>query len=170
MTILFNVNRAVALLLLTAVWIILCERLSPATVAAGIIVSLVCIIVCDRLLPFKRLTGVKLLRLMFYPLYLIGQVYIAGITSIGIILSSAETEIIEVDTELKNEFLRVLFANSITLTPGNISLGLKGDKITVLCLKKENSTETAEERGVQIKHTLERVLLKMQNEEVRSKE
>lgn len=42
-----------------------------------------------------------------------------------------------VNTRLKSRMARMLLANSITLTPGTITLSLKGDEITIHCLTPE---------------------------------
>jgi len=42
-----------------------------------------------------------------------------------------------VQTKLKSRFARVILANSITLTPGTITLQLKGDHLTIHCLASE---------------------------------
>ena len=39
-------------------------------------------------------------------------------------------------TDLKTDFGRFLLANSITLTPGTITVSVEGDKLTVHCLDK----------------------------------
>ena len=39
-------------------------------------------------------------------------------------------------TDLKTEFGRFLLSNSITLTPGTITVQVKGDRLTVHCLDK----------------------------------
>ena len=42
-----------------------------------------------------------------------------------------------VQTKLKSRFARMVLANSITLTPGTITLQLKGDHLTIHCLTPE---------------------------------
>lgn len=42
-----------------------------------------------------------------------------------------------VETKLKSRFARMVLANSITLTPGTITLSLKGNHLTVHCLTDE---------------------------------
>ncbi|MBQ6803932.1 MAG: Na+/H+ antiporter subunit E [Clostridia bacterium] len=42
-----------------------------------------------------------------------------------------------VETGLKSRFARMVLANSITLTPGTITLSLKGNHLTVHCLTPE---------------------------------
>lgn len=46
-------------------------------------------------------------------------------------------QIVSFNVDLKDEMLRVLLANSITLTPGTITISCKGDNYVVHCLKKE---------------------------------
>lgn len=48
-----------------------------------------------------------------------------------------EPAIVHFQTDLKTTFARVLLANSITLTPGTITVSLKDDIYTVHCLDKE---------------------------------
>lgn len=42
-------------------------------------------------------------------------------------------------TKLKSDFTRMLLANSITLTPGTITVSLKGDEYTIHCLDESLS-------------------------------
>ena len=46
------------------------------------------------------------------------------------------TTLVTFRTDLKTEFGRFLLANSITLTPGTITVQVKGDRLTVHCLDK----------------------------------
>lgn len=48
-----------------------------------------------------------------------------------------EPAIVHFRTDLKTTFARVLLANSITLTPGTITVSLEDDVYTVHCLDKE---------------------------------
>ena len=48
-----------------------------------------------------------------------------------------EPAIVHFQTDLKTTFARVLLANSITLTPGTITVSLKDNIYTVHCLDKE---------------------------------
>lgn len=42
-----------------------------------------------------------------------------------------------VQTKLKSRFARMILANSITLTPGTVTLSLKNDELIIHCLKPE---------------------------------
>ena len=45
-----------------------------------------------------------------------------------------EPVIVKFRTKLRTEGARVMLANSITLTPGTITVSLEGDELTVHCL------------------------------------
>ena len=113
----------------------------------------------------ERLKGVNYFRFFLYIFYLIGQMYIAAIATVRLVIKGARTEIVEVETEIKNEFLRVMLANSITLVPGSVTLDIKDNLLTVLLLTDKNADEsTLENVGELIKGGLERRLLKAQKD------
>ena len=152
-----------AILLLTLLWVILRENITVPEAVTGAIAGCACLFFCRKYLPFSKIENIRPLRLALYPFYLIGQVYLAGIGAIKIILTNADAEIIEVKTQVKNPFLRTILANSITLIPGSVSLELKDDAITVLWLKsKSNDSTHALNAGESIKNKLERKLLKIE--------
>ena len=156
-------NSIFSIVLLTAGWIVLREDFSVVTIATGFVVSAGCVWLCRKYLPLERIEGVNFLKLAGYPFYVAGQVYLSGIAAIRIILTRARVDIVEIKTTINNEFLRVVLANSITLIPGSVSLELKDDTITVLCLRRETDSEPdAEEISKRLKGRLEEKLLKAQ--------
>jgi len=59
--------------------------------------------------------------------------------------------IVIIKTELKQDIAKMLFANSITLTPGTFTLDIKGDELLIHWIyvktqKKEESTKEIGER------------------------
>jgi len=151
------------ILLLTAVWIILRESFTAASVIVGLILSTGCILLSKRVIPLAGTDPVKPLRLVIYLIYLLGRVYIGGIATIWIILFGAHVEIVEIKTKLTNKALRTILVNSITLVPGSVSLGLKDDTITVLWLTRNTiSRKEIENADELLKGKLERMLLKAQ--------
>ena len=52
-----------------------------------------------------------------------------------------EPVLIHVHTNLKSEALRVILANSITLTPGTITVSLTGNELYVHCLDKSLASD-----------------------------
>lgn len=74
-----------------------------------------------------------------YLLVLLVEIVKANIVTAGHLLSSkytVEPVIVKFTTPLKTEKARVILANSITLTPGTITVRLQYDEFTVHCLDK----------------------------------
>ncbi|MBE5848463.1 MAG: sodium:proton antiporter [Lachnospiraceae bacterium] len=82
----------------------------------------------------------KSLAFLNYMRILVIEVIKANIASMRFLFSQ-KTEIepllITFRVPLKTEIGRVLLANSITLTPGTITVSVEGDRFTVYCLDKE---------------------------------
>ena len=71
---------------------------------------------------------------------LVREIVKANYAVMKLILSSRyeiEPVIVKFKTDLKTTPARILLANSITLTPGTITVSLEGDEYVVHCLDKE---------------------------------
>ena len=82
----------------------------------------------------------RLPRLLLYGLYLLKEIAKANLITLRRVYARHEVEpaIVTFRTPLKKEWARVLLANSITLTPGTITLLLKDGELTVHCLDKSD--------------------------------
>lgn len=77
--------------------------------------------------------------LAWVPLILL-EILKACFTVMKIILNKAvpvHPVLVELETELTSDFGRFLFANSITLTPGTITVRVEGGRYIVHCLSRE---------------------------------
>lgn len=77
-----------------------------------------------------------------YLYYLVKEVITANLTVSRMILTRKETMepvLVHVHTDLKSETARVILANSITLTPGTITVSMTEDDLLVHCLDKSLS-------------------------------
>ncbi len=77
-----------------------------------------------------------------YACILIWEIIKANIATLKMILSSRyiiEPTIVHFQTNLKTNMARVVLANSITLTPGTITVSLEEEIFTVHCLDKDFS-------------------------------
>ncbi len=77
--------------------------------------------------------------LIQYLYYLIKEIVIANFATMRLICTSnrvVEPVLVEFETHFKNDTSRFLLANSITLTPGTITVSIDGDKFIVHCLDK----------------------------------
>lgn len=97
--------------------------------------------------------------LLLYFCYLLGQIYVAGFSVIKMIFVGAKAYMYTTKTTLQNDTLRIILADSITLTPGSILLEQDSENITVvwLCGSK---IPTHTEIDKQIKGRLEDILHK----------
>lgn len=145
-------------------WIILRQSVSVADIIFGIGISILCMWYSQKFIPFSRIKGVNFFKLALYPLYLLGQIYIAGFYVIKMIFEGANTYITTVKTEIQNEELRVILADSITLTPGSVLLDLTGENITVVWLNSKNEHGQDMDADRLIKGSLEEKLLAAQIE------
>ncbi len=81
----------------------------------------------------------RFLLILRYIGILITEIIKANVTTMRLLFSERyETEpvLVRFRTTLRTRVARVLLANSITLTPGTITVTLEGDELTVHCLDK----------------------------------
>ena len=107
----------------------------------------VCALVYLFLIKFTPITfkrDIKLCKkagwILLYFLVLLKEVIVSNFKVLLVIINPKDKpcpEIISFDVGVKTRLLRTLIANSITLTPGTITISLQRDKIIVHCLKKE---------------------------------
>jgi multicomponent Na+:H+ antiporter subunit E len=93
-----------------------------------------------------------------YAFVLLINIIISNFKVLGIIISPSKNptpQIVGFNVPLKNKFLRVILANSITITPGTITISCSNDKYIVHCLRKEYLD------GIE-SSTLVKLLLKME--------
>ncbi len=131
------------LLLFFLAWIIFNGRVTLEIVLFGIAISLaVFAFICkfmdfsiQREWNFYR----RLPRFVQYVYVLIKEIISANLAVCRMILTRKETMepvIVRVHTNLKTETARVILANSITLTPGTITVSMTGQELLVHCLDK----------------------------------
>ena len=153
-------NRTIIykVILLTALWIVLFERFNISAVILGLIISIGCALICVWLLPPSKSKTINIFRFIIYIFYLVGQVYLAGFNAIKFIFTGANLHVAQIKTKISNNFLRIILANSITLTPCTTLLEMEEDTFTVLYLSKKDSPPLDE--GEYIKGKMERALIK----------
>ena len=127
-------------------WFMLSGHTETLLIVLGILSTLLTIFLSARMniidhesYPF-HLSG-RLLR--YYP-YLAKEIIKANIDVIKRILTpgrSISPQIITLPASQKTDLSKVIYANSITLTPGTVTLELSGDEIKVHALSKEGATD-----------------------------
>lgn len=154
-------NAFYAFVALTCMWVILVESFSWLSIGTGAVVSAVCVLFCRKIIPLEPVRDVRFSRLWFYPLYLIGEIYVQGFFVIKMILSGVRVDIVDANTKLKSDFLRAILVSSVVLTPGSVPLGLEGEKLKVLNLGSA-SDEDAYQVVDALRARLEKQLTKAQ--------
>lgn len=94
-----------------------------------------------------------------YAVILILEILKANIGVMHLILSpkyEVEPKLVRFRTDLKTDIARVILANSITLTPGTITVTLEGDEYVVHCLDASMAEGMDDSIFVQLLHQLER--------------
>ena len=130
--------------LLMALWLLLCGRVTAEIVCFGAAVTAALYIFLLRVASWTPKRDTLLLRtLPIFALYLLNLVWEtvkAACTVARLALKwgeHPEPVLVEFRSGLPNEGLNVLLANSITLTPGTITVFQKGDRFLIHALRKE---------------------------------
>lgn len=126
------------------IWIIFNGQFTLEIAAFGVVVSgLIYWFIC-RFLGYRPGDDIRLCKRFFllihYVFVLVTEILKANMAVFKMIYSSRyelEPIVIHFKTNLTSTFARVLLANSITLTPGTITVSLKDDEYTVHCLDKD---------------------------------
>lgn len=134
------------LLLFFLVWVVFNGRLTLEIALFGIAVAGAVFAFVCRFMDYslkKELHFYKLVpAFVQYLYYLIKEIIVANMTVSRMILTRKERMepvLVHVHANLKTEMARVILANSITLTPGTITVSLTEDKLLVHCLDKSLS-------------------------------
>ncbi|MDO8861164.1 Na+/H+ antiporter subunit E [Haliea sp. E1-2-M8] len=76
-------------------------------------------------------------RIPFYWLWLVGQMVISNVQVLRMVLgplSALSPTIVEVEAKATSKFALTLLGNSITLTPGTLTIDIDGNRLTAHCL------------------------------------
>ncbi len=126
------------------IWIIFNGQFTWEIAAFGVVIAgLMYLFIC-KFMDYKPKTDLILCKKFFliiqYVFLLVKEIIKANFAVIRMIMSSRyeiEPAVVRFRTTLKSAPARILLANSITLTPGTITVSLEGDEYVVHCLDKE---------------------------------
>lgn len=151
------------LLLFFICWIIFAGDFTLEIVLFGIGVSAVIFLFQCKFLNYSMEKEKRLYQNIgwgiVYAFILILEILKANIGVMQLILSpqyEVEPKLVRFRTDLKTDMARVILANSITLTPGTITVTLEGDEYTVHCLDASMAEGMDDSIFVQLLHHLER--------------
>lgn len=126
----FNISHVFSFLVLFLLWVILSGRFDGFHLALGLISSAIVTAISGELMfTSRKPRGLLLLwlRICGYIPWLVYQIFKANLHVMYLVfhpkmLELINPQIIEFETRLKGDYARTTFANSITLTPGTITV------------------------------------------------
>ena len=143
-------------------WILLNGQLTVETVLIGLAVAGVMYAFICKFLDYSIEKDLLLFRklpyIAAYLMILIWEIIKANISAIRMTLSyrkEVDPVIVKFKTDLKSKVAKVVLANSITLTPGTITVDLEGDELIVHALDEELAEGIDESIFVQMLRKME---------------
>jgi multicomponent Na+:H+ antiporter subunit E len=139
----FNPAYLLSFLILFALWIVFSGRFDPFHLIMGVVSSALVTAMSGDLIFTSgkplRLFGLWL-RLAGYIPWLIVQIFLANLHVMALVFHPrmrdlVDPKIITFDSRLKDDYARMVFANSITLTPGTITVDVTAwGRFSVHCI------------------------------------
>lgn len=145
------------LIALTAFWFALSGLTSPYFLGLAVVAVLLALWLSARLGVIGRDASPyhRVMRMLPYAAWLLGQIVKSNIAVIARVLGprhAIDPAMFTVKTKARTELGKALFANSITLTPGTVTVDVDGDELKVHALVRENagpaSFESMDRRAV----------------------
>jgi len=138
-------NTIIAFFLLLVTWLLLNEKYNTETIGIGGVVSLtITFIFCRKCDIFSEM-NLSLKGIAYFIAYIF--VFLAELIKSNIDIAvkvltpslPINPGIVEVHTKLKSKLGRLILANSITLTPGTLSVKIDNEKLFIHCVNIKNT-------------------------------
>ena len=152
------------LLLFFLVWLIFNGAVTTEIVLFGIVISLLMFAFICKFMDYSLRKEKKLLMrsgyFLLYVLILVREVLKANMEVVRMIISRdvvVQPVMVSFQTSLKSGFCRAILANTITLTPGTITVYLEDSELIVHCLDKSLAEGMENSVFVEMLEKLERI-------------
>ena len=153
------------IILLFITWIILFETINIFVILTGLLSSIFVIVFTDKFLlqgNYEDQYMIGIWQMVKYSVALVIEIFIAGWGVIpNIISGQSDVTILTCETKLEDDFLIDILANSITLTPGTVTIEKKGKVLRILALDSKGLDEDPRD-ALPLK--LEKLLLEFETE------
>ena len=127
-------------------WLVLNGRVTVEICLIGVVLTAAIYAFCVYALGYHPKHERRILRrLAMYAVYvvmLVWEIFKANFAVLRVILKKPhhyEPGIVRLRVPLKENVSRVFLSNSITLTPGTVTVSQEGDEYLVLCLNKDDA-------------------------------
>ncbi len=146
-------------ILLFTFWVVLSGKFDAFHLAIGVVSTVWITLGTQRLLlraptigPDARhpLTGISWGRLLLYTPWLAWQVVLSSVQVLWLVIHPKmpiSPCVVRFQMALPHELARLTLANSITLTPGTVTLDVEGDEFVIHALTKDSAAALAPETG-----------------------
>lgn len=144
----FTTRRALYALVLFGLWMLLSESLHPLHVATGLAAALV-IVTLNTRAPASSPYRVQWLRAALYVPWLLSRILLSGLHLSYLILHPRmpiQPKLFRHATALGHEAGVVLLSNSITLTPGTITVEADDDSVLVHAMDGQSAEDVLGDR------------------------
>jgi len=155
----FLLKSVIQFALLLGLWLLISGHYDFFHISMGVFSALMVVLLNYRLRKYyffeeelaearARIKGTftvqpRFLRVLFYIPWLIWQIVIASLQVAAVVLNPRmpiDPALLRFQTKLPNTSAKVILGNSITLTPGTITIQIKGDEFLVHALMDASST------------------------------
>ena len=132
-----GVRLVLTFFVLMSFWLVLSQNLQPASLFAGVLFSFLVTLLSYNffIMPDEGIHGSAIWTiwlLLVYILVLFYEMFLASLDVIyRVITMDINPEIVMIKTDIKSDLGIVLLANSITLTPGTITIDIEDDHLYV---------------------------------------
>jgi len=133
-------------IILMGFWLLITWSLHYQSILLGLVSSLIVVWFCRDILIFEderpRVAIKNLFKLLVYIANLVIEIVKANIHVATIVLNPRmpiSPTLVEFKTNVKSDLGKVILANSITLTPGTLTIDLERDVYLIHCLTRENA-------------------------------
>jgi len=144
----------VLLLLLAASWVLIVSSIAPAELVAGAVSIIVIVLLTSRSRDLFGGLRLSLKALLFTPIYLmvfLWQLIRSNLDIARRVLSPSlpiNPGIVRVETQLQSTMGKLILANSITLTPGTLTLDVIGNSLYVHWVDVKGTDTDAATRAI----------------------
>ncbi len=133
-------------LLLCGIWIVFSGQFDAFHLTLGVLSSAFITAISSSFLFVDRSKGFgvrfqEVIRLPGYLLWMLYQILLSNIHILKLALTpgdlpEVEPSLVRIKTNLKTDFGKWMLANSITLTPGTITISIEGDELLIHSISK----------------------------------
>ena len=146
------------------IWCILMESFQVTTVASGILIGVFSVYFSERYITgfnYGRRYPISVFGMIYYVGFLVVEILKSGFSALRLlVLGRSNPKIVTVTTQLKTALCITLLANSVTLTPGTVTVDVEGKDLKILWLEGKPITGEALKR--ELIGALEDKLLKLE--------